>query len=567
MIIRWGIEQMEPLVLSRRTGAIFLLSLLIITASILHVILDKVNNGRGFNPDELSSSWGLDFSEGARGDTNNNPLVYSSFLGGSGLDMINAIATDSDGYTYVAGQTGSGDFPVTPGTFNSNTSWGAFVCKITPKGDSLVFSTIIGKGACYGIAVDWLGNIYVTGDTESKEFPMTMTEPHVPYRGDVFVTKLTPDGSSIVFSVVFGGGGHDIANAIALDAEGNMFVAGYTESGAFPTTPNAFQTEYGGGWMDAFVCKLDREGSIVYSTFLGGSKDDTGSDIAVDASGYAYITGNTWTGDFPLTENAIQHRFGGGQSDAFICKLDPDGSGLLYSTLLGGKDRDRGYGIDVDNEGAAYVSGLTESDDFPVTPMAFQGVYKGGNDGFACKLNPDGTSLIYCTFIGGKSWDWAPSIIVDDLGCSHIVGSTGSEDFPITADAYQDSWAGNGSDIFILKLNPKGHDIVYSTFFGTNVSEQHPCLAIDEEGRIHIGCQAWPSNLTTPSVFQPIFGGGQTDSLVFKFEKLKDPPPEERSYEGIIALGIVLVLIFLILLTVLFVRKSRPVTAYEDLSD
>ncbi len=561
---------MEPNVPSGRTGAILLSSLLILTASTLHLILDTVDSEVGSKSDELSPSWGLDISRGAHGETNHNPLVYASFLGGSHYDSINAIATDLDGNTYVAGMTSSEDFPVTPGAFNSSKSRGAFVCKITPEGNSLVFSTIIGRGSCYGIAVDWLGNIYVTGDTESKEFPMTMPEPHIPYYGDVFVTKLTSDGSSVIFSVIFGGGDHDIGNAVALDAEGNVYVAGYTWSRDFPTTPNAYQTYYGGGWMDAFVCKLDGKGTIVYSTLLGGSKDDKGSDIAVDALGYAYITGNTWTDDFPLTENAIQRRFGGGQSDAFICKLDPDGSNLVYSTLLGGWDRDRGYGIDIDKEGAAYVCGLTESYDMPITSTAIQRNYKGGNEGFACKISPDGSSLKYCTYIGGNGWDMAYDIVLEDSEYAYVVGVTGSEDFPTSMDAYQDTVNGERVDIFILKLDPNEPDIVYSTLFGSNESESDPRIALDEDGRIHIAFQAWPSNLTTPGVFQPTFGGGQLDSFVLKFEILKEPtPPKEELYEsdGIIALGIVLVLIFLIILTVLFVRKARPVTEFEDLTD
>ena len=234
-----------------------------------------------------------------------------------------------------------------------------------------------------------------------------------------------------------------MAAGIAVDTSGNAYVTGYTCSSDFPTTAGAFQTTFGGGLTDAFVTELNPTGSgLVYSTYLGGSGYDDGFGIAVDASGNAYVTGFTDSTDFPTTAGAFQTTFGG-FGDAFVTELNPTGSGLVYSTYLGGSDDDEGYGIAVDTSGNAYVTGYTHSSDFPTTAGAFQTTYGGDRDAFVTKLNPTGSGLVYSTYLGGSDCDFGVGIAVDTSGNAYVTGITFSSDFPTTAGAFQTTLGGD----------------------------------------------------------------------------------------------------------------------------
>jgi Beta-propeller repeat len=320
-------------------------------------------------------------------------LIYSTYLGGSGDDESNAIAVDATGSAYVTGLTTS-PFPTTPGAFQ--TIFGgvndAFVTKLNPTGSGLVYSTYLGgsgNDTGEGIAVDSLGNAYVTGLAAST-FPTTPAAFQTIFGGgiaDVFVTKIDPAGSLLVYSTYLGGSGDDVGLGITVDGSGNAYVTGDTTSIDLSTTPGAFQTIYGGA-HDAFVTKLDSAGSaLVYSTYLGGSGDDAGFGIAVDGSGNAYVTGITTSADFP-TLNAMQSIIGGG-FDAYLTKLNPTGSGLVYSTYLGGSGYEQGRGIALDGmpNPNAYVVGLTGSTDFPTTIGALQTTFGGASyDAFVTKI-------------------------------------------------------------------------------------------------------------------------------------------------------------------------------------
>ena len=210
------------------------------------------------------------------------------------------------------------------------------------------------------------------------------------------------------YSTTFGGSGYDQGNGIAVDSSGNAYVAGFTASSNFPTTTGAFQTAYGGGDYDAFVTKLNATGTgLVYSTYFGGSGYDQGNGIAVDSAGNAYVTGFTASSNFPTTTGAFQTAYGGGSSDAFVTKLNATGTGLVYSTYLGGSGGDAGTGIAVDSSGNAYVTGNTNSSNFPATTGAFQATFGGYNDAFVTKLNATGTGLVYSTYFGGSGYDQA----------------------------------------------------------------------------------------------------------------------------------------------------------------
>jgi hypothetical protein len=216
------------------------------------------------------------------------------------------------------------------------------------------------------------------------------------------VSKLNPGGTSLVYSTYLGGSGDDFTEGIAIDGSGNAYVIGGSTTGNFPTTPGAFQSVFGGGSGDSFVCKLDPAGaSLVYSTYLGGSDTDFGSGIAIDSAGNAYVTGNTYSGNFPVTTGAFQITSGGGY-DAFVTKLNPSGTGLIYSTYLGGGSNDEGSGIALDSFDDAYVTGDTQSGDFPTTAGAIQTALNGSIDAFVAEFRFNGQRSSFQYVLGRR---------------------------------------------------------------------------------------------------------------------------------------------------------------------
>ena len=416
-------------------------------------------------------------------------LFYSTYLGGSAADQGFGIAVDASGNAYVTGYTASTDFPTIPGAFQTTLgsagSTDAFVTKLNPTGSALVYSTYLGgsqEDLGLGIAIDPIGNAYVIGHTDSTDFPTTLGAFQTALRSvghrDVFVTKLNPTGSALVYSTYLGGSQGDQGFGIAVDTGGNAYVTGFTGSTDFPTTPGAFQTSLGGP-LDAFVTKLDPLGSaLVYSTYLGGSNVDSGAAIAVDPLGNAYVIGDTISSDFPTSLGALQRSFGGGV-DAFVAKLNAIGSALVFSTYLGGSSSDDGLGIAVDTGGSAYVTGFTTSTDFPTTLGAFQTTLGGSGAAFVTKLDATG-SAVYSTYLNGTGFTVGFSLAVDLVGNAYVTGFTDSTDFPTTAGAFQTSIGSAGStDAFVTKLNPAGSAPVYSTYLGGSDDDQGRAIVID----------------------------------------------------------------------------------------
>ena len=357
-------------------------------------------------------------------------VVYSTYLGGSGGDYGQGIAVDAAGNAYVAGYTTSPNFPtMNPFQASLDGGYDVFVTKLNALGNGLVYSTYLGgSGVDYGngIAVDPEGNAYVTGSTDSTDFPTQNPFQATAGGGyDAFVTKLNTAGKALVYSTYLGGSSTDAGKGIAADVEGNAYVTGYTSSTDFPTM-NPLQAAYGGA-QDAFVTKLDGVGNAAfYSTYLGGSGGDGGQGIAADAEGNAYVTGYTSSTDFP-TMNPLQAAYGGGQ-DAFVTKLNATGTTLVYSTYLGGNNDDSGNAIAV-NAGNAYVTGYTFSADFP-TKNPLQATFGGGiDDAFVTKLNSSGTALVYSSYLGGSSYDGGYGIAVD-AGSVYVTGFSRSTNFP-----------------------------------------------------------------------------------------------------------------------------------------
>jgi hypothetical protein len=496
-------------------------------------------------------------------------LSYSTYLGGSDIDVGTGIAVDAGGNAYVTGCTNSVDFPKTPGAFQpqpgspvppSQGSTGpvcpdAFVTKLNPQGMAVIYSTYLGgleSDQGFGIAVDADGNAYVTGATLSPNFPTTLGAFQMARAGstfyDAFVTKLDPTGSALVYSTYLGGTDDDVASRIAVDAAGNAYVTGYTFSIDFPTTAGAFQRQLGSASpsvpilqarRDVFVTKLNPTGSaLVYSTYLGGSQEDSSSGIAVDAAGNAYLTGVTACADtsrppyncennFPTTAGAFQLAFGGA-TDAFVTKLNPTGSALVYSTYLGGVAFDWGFGIAVDAEGSAYVTGSTYID-FPTTPGAFQPVLPDRNAAaaFVTKLDPTGSALVYSTYLGGSrgNGDSGRGIAVDAAGNAYVMGTTSSATFPTTPDAFQPT-LGGANDIFVTKLNPNGSALIYSTYLGGSGYDWFPDMAVDVNGSVYVTGETNSSDFpTTTGAFQKTHGGGNWDAFVAKIVEVVPPPP------------------------------------------
>jgi hypothetical protein len=403
-----------------------------------------------------------------------DPLVYSTYIGGSSEEVGHGIAVDGSGNAYVTGVTGSTNYPVTPGAFQRTNGGGAdvFVTKLNATGTALVYSTYIGGSGNdegYAIAVDGSGNAYVTGVTDSPNYDVTPGAFQTTNggNGDVFVTKLNATGTALVYSTYIGGSNNDEGTAIAVDGSGNAYVTGATLSTDYDVTPGAFQTtnQSVSGWQDVFVTKLNATGTaLVYSTYIGGYWDDYGLGIAVDGSGNAYVTGLTTSPDYDVTPGAFQTRKEGGD-EVFVTKLNATGTALVYSTYIGGSSDEVGFAIAVDGSGNAYVTGFTGSTDYDVTPGAFQTRHGGGLwDVFVTKLNATGTALVYSTYIGGSSDEWGYAIAVDGSGNAYVTGYTNSTDYDVTPGAFQTRKEG-WKDVFVTKVC---HPITLTSAPGTN---------------------------------------------------------------------------------------------------
>lgn len=471
-------------------------------------------------------------------------LVYSTYLGGSGYpggpgDVASAIAVDKAGNAYVAGSAWSTNFPVTSGALQSTNNAAeqqgsnAFLTKLNPAGTALVYSTYLGGSgnkpqlqsgvslgdSATGLALDSAGNAYLTGQAYSHDFPVT-TGALQPVNNatnnntsNAFAAKINAAGSGLVYSTYLGGSGYynwnlgmesgDQGNALSLDSSGNAYIAGSTSSADFPVTKGAFQSTYKAATNqanNAFVAKLNPTGTkLVYSTYLGGGgypssgapTGDTATGLALDNAGDAYVTGYTYSTDFPVTKGAFQSSnkaAASGYSNAFVTKLNPTGTALVYSTYLGGSDEwarsvyfgDRGNALALDSAGDAYVTGYTNTADFPVTKDAFQCCSLGTN-AFITKLNPTGTALVYSTYLGGSGGDgigdFGQAISLDGAGNAYIAGQTSSYDFPITKGAFQSTNPGSPNGMgsaFVAKFSLSAPPAITKT---TLLSSANPALA------------------------------------------------------------------------------------------
>ena len=467
----------------------------------------------------LATSCGAQsYSAAALASSGQLPLKYTALFGGEA--SISAIAVDTNGNAYIAG-TANSPLPVTAGAFQTeykpatctdilpnlppqiHPCGQAFAAKLTADGTALVYLTFLGASNSYGsrISVDAQGNAWITGMVWSSDLPVTAGAFQTALNGreNAFVLKLNPAGSGVLFATYLGGSGDEyVPTSQAVDPKGNLYIAGYTSLADFPVTPGAFQTDPGpnlNGPGASFVAKFDPNGKLVYSTYFHGG-NQTGTiigSIAADATGNAYMTGTHGGGSLPTTPGAFQTS-ASGQWAAFVTKLDPTGSKLLYSTYLAGNSDVSGGAIAVDSQGSAYVSGgiminmphLPSS--FPVTPGAFQTampIQAGAQFGFITKLNAAGSALVYSTFLYASDSTGIGALTVDAEGSVVVVGSTYALDFPTTPGALRQcnpigAWGSTG---FLLKLAADGSRPLYATYLG---ADGFVGLALDGAGEIFI---------------------------------------------------------------------------------
>lgn len=404
-----------------------------------------------------------------------------------------------------------------------------------------------GSDEAASIALDGDGNMYVTGLTDSVDFPGAGTPPAAL---DAFISKLAPDGTSIIYTTIFGGEFVDVGFGVAVGADNLPIVTGITTSLDFPTTTGAFdRTHVVEDDIDGFVTKFNSAGTLTpmgteapYSSYFGGQNEDQCFDIDVGADGSAYITGKTFKLDgaqLPTTARVFQPAYRGGPYDAFVAKFNPAGSALIYCTYFGSAGEDVGFGIAVDGEGNAYVTGYTTGrTTFPTTPGAFQRRYGGGlDDAFAAKLNPFGVRLVYSTFLGGELRDVGDDIAVDPEGRAYITGDTYSAGFP-RRRAYRERLRGT-SDVFVTALNRTG-DATYSTYLGCSASDGATGVAADAFGHAHVTGTTTAGDFPLVRPFQSAFRG-DSDAFVVKLNAFSAAPLYSSllgGSQGDLALGI-----------------------------
>ena len=504
-------------------------------------------------------------------------LAYSTYLGGSLIDGANGIAVAPDDSVFITGETFSTDFPTADAVYGKDAGGDvAFVSKISPDGSALLYSTYLGCNPTigYGIAVDSLGEAYVTGETMCPNFPSTEGVPQSLCADDGkcgatwnppgwmvwngFATKLNVEGTAVLWSTFIGDYSMCAGRGIAVDEAQNAYVAGDVSTNIVETVPltppevppplfchsNGFQTTlggsggnpYGGSGTDAFLLKIDAQGSqFLYCTYIGGSDEDVGFGVAVDTTANAYVTGVTYSSDFPTGGGALQTTYAGA-GDAFLTKVNTNANGaasFVFSTYLGGSGLDQGNGVAVDTSGNAYVAGITTSraSSLLFTPPA--GAYQTDchldslnvceGDAFVAKVALGGApSMTYFTYLGGSLADSANGIALDSSDNAYVAGSTTSTDFPIVGAVPQTAYGGGNADAFVTELNATGSALVYSTYLGGSATDIANGIAVDagNPASAYAAGQTCSFDFPLANPQQPDYGGN-CDAFVSKVSILE----------------------------------------------
>ncbi len=438
-------------------------------------------------------------------------LVYSTYFGGTATDYGARNAVDPDGNVYVVGMTTGTGLPTTA-PYQATYGGGTFdtvVMKFDKTGTAPIYTTYLGgsgddRGA--GIATDLAGNAYVSGLTDSANFPTAAAYQGTKAAGqDAFLTKLNPSGSALTYSTYFGGNGNDYSQNLAVDGSGQAFLVGDTSSTDLPTL-SAVQPAAPGN-DDSFVAKFNTAGSaLLYATYVGGAASGEQTfGIAINNAGNAYLTGYTHSSNFP-TVAAFQPTNGGGTYEGFVAELSTDGSSYVFATYLGGSGDDEGGMVALDSAGNIYVTGQTDSPNFP-TASPYQAALAGSRDAFVSKFNPSGSALLFSTYLGGSGSDVPQSVVVDASNNAYVSGLTDSANFPTVA-AYQATKAA-GQDAFLTKLDSTGSALAYSTYLGGNGIDTGSSLALRLDGDLMVVGSTSSTDFVTHAAYQGSNGGGQ----------------------------------------------------------
>ncbi|HZL99340.1 MAG TPA: SBBP repeat-containing protein, partial [Planctomycetota bacterium] len=449
-------------------------------------------------------------------------LQFGTFVGGSGSDECRGIAVDASGSAYIAGYAGSIDFPVTPGAFDTTIGTikpDGVIAKLSAAGESLLYATYLGgndsSDSVTLIDVTVGGEVVVAGGTGSSDFPTTIGALDTTIDGetDSFVTRLSADGSSLIYSTLIGGNDDDAIQGMELDSQERACFAGMTRSPDFPVTPNAFVPTINPALLDGMLGRLSPDGTTLdYGTFMPGASNT--QCLALDPDGNACVGGGA-SSFYVTTPGAFQTPTG----NEFIYKFDFDSSAFVFSSMFGGWTLDFLESIAVDSVGAVYAAGDTDSFNFPTTAGAYDTSFNGDSDAFVVKLSSDGSTLEYGTFFGGSADDPTFALALDSQDRAYIAGRTFSTNLPVTPDAFDSALSG-GDGAFFAQLSADGSELLYATYFGGTTFWQFPLdIAIDAFGDAFVvGYTHAPDFPTTPGSFMPDYGTATPNQgFVLKF--------------------------------------------------
>jgi hypothetical protein len=453
----------------------------------------------------------------------------ATYLGGTRSDVPVGIAVDSKGDIYIAGDTISSDFPVTPGAFDLICGFDGdcdvdhyeypadiFVVKISGKTGQIIYATYLGGGRedyLHNMTIDQKGAVYLSGSTFSSDFPTTPGSYNPKgSEGAPFVAKLSPQGSHLEYSTYLHSSMRG-GTSLAVDKHGSAYISGHAINEDFPISPGAYQPDFAFEW-GAFIIQLNPTGTgLVYATLLPYGH---AMDIQVDQHGNAYVTGYSASAGFPTTPGAFDTTLNDRWGDVFVSKLSAGGTTLLYSTFLGGSDFDSAMAMDITQQGAVVVVGKTFSTNFPVTAGSYR---QQPEEIFVARLNPQGSALDFATYLGGSRSDLAQAVQVNSQGEVFITGSTSSPDFPVTQDAFDQTCGTDGQcnkdeqnttrlDGFLTRFDSTGENITYSTYYGGSEHEYLSGMTLSRNGTLYFVGGTNSSDLpVTPGMFDLTFSG------------------------------------------------------------
>jgi len=432
-----------------------------------------------------------------------DPVIqYTRYIGRLGQESATGVAVDAAGNAIYVGETTSEELAVGAVVQRiKNPDNEVFVAKVSPTGEALFLTYLGGNGpdTARAVALDPSGNIFVAGTTASKDFPTrnpVQASASTTGEADGFVSQISASGTDLLFSTYLGGNDYDFLNGVAVDPSGSVWVSGWTTSTNFPVR-GGYQSGPGGGGGDVFVTEINpARGQILYSTYVGGNGQDLAGGLAVDSRGYVYVTGSTTSTVFPVSARAAQPKLAGKQ-DMFFFQLNPDTNDLVASTFFGGTGDDVGQKVAVDSAGSAYITGYTDSVNFPVTSGASQPSIRGGNDMFVVKITVG--RVDWATYLGGTGEDFGGAITVDGAGSAYVGGWTNSSNFPTRSPIQSTYQGGNYAtqqyDATVTRLSPSGNSLLFSTYLGGSGEDKIYGIALDRSGNIHLAGSTTSTNL------------------------------------------------------------------------